>query len=74
MILIEAIPLKRGPLYDYRNEHFINPERIKVALFNAHVSSSVQRVNVILDDNSEWMIPKEVFDSMRLFYTPERVS
>ena len=34
MILISAIPLKRGPLYDYSNEHFINPDEIKIAVLN----------------------------------------
>jgi hypothetical protein len=65
MILISAIPLKRGPLYNYNNKHFINPERIKIAQFDDHVLESESLVNVILDDNSEWQIDREVFDSMR---------
>ena len=71
MILISAIPLKRGPLYDYSNEHFINPDEIKIAVLNERFAESKERVNVILKDNSEWMIPREVFDAMRLFYAIE---
>lgn len=64
MILINAVPLKRGPLYDYHNKHFINPNKIVVAVFDDTFKESEQWVNVILEDNSEWQIKRADFNEM----------
>ena len=72
MILISAVPLNVGVGYDPRNEYFINPDRIKTAVYNDHVYTHTRgEVNVTLDDKTQWIIAREVFDSMRLFYTPK---
>jgi hypothetical protein len=72
IMFISAIPLKRGPLYDYRNKHLVNTDKIKVVLYNDQVSPN--SVNVILEDNTEWVVAREAFESMfDVFYkTPEK--
>ena len=71
-MFISAFPLKRGPLYDYRNKHLVNTDKIKVVVYNDLVT--VDSVNVILEDNTEWVVAREAFESMfDVFYkTPEK--
>lgn len=68
MILISAIPLKRGPLFNYRDDHFINKDKIVTAT----KGDDPDKVNVTLEDKSEWIISAEAFNVMRLFYTEEK--
>lgn len=66
MILIKATPIRKGfASISFDNKYFINPDEIVMASFNDKIySGGAKNVNVTLKDKTEWMISREIFESM----------